>query len=143
MMDIVDIVASIITEDVNNFNDYFAAVAIPEHKRGRWLLGLSTADDGRRNRWCFPGGRLKPGETPEKAAVRECFEETGVKSQPIRKAFSRSDKKGVAFVYCHILGLHPQLKPNSEFTTLGLFTHKQMKSLKLYENVLELINRCY
>lgn len=30
-------------------------------------------------RWNLPGGSMKPGETPEQAAVRELFEETGIK----------------------------------------------------------------
>ncbi len=39
---------------------------------------------GQRNRspslgsWTFPGGRIKEGETPEEAATREVFEETGI-----------------------------------------------------------------
>ncbi len=31
----------------------------------------------RRKGWEMPGGKLEPGETPEKAAVRECLEESG------------------------------------------------------------------
>lgn len=29
--------------------------------------------------WCFPGGKLKPGELPEAGAVREFEEETGIR----------------------------------------------------------------
>lgn len=35
--------------------------------------GISQAGDP-----CFPGGRIEPGETPEKAAVRELGEELGI-----------------------------------------------------------------
>jgi 8-oxo-dGTP pyrophosphatase MutT (NUDIX family) len=30
-------------------------------------------------RWCLPGGSVERGEEPEKAAIRECWEETGHK----------------------------------------------------------------
>ena len=30
------------------------------------------------NRWCPPGGKVDNEETPDQAAIRECFEETGV-----------------------------------------------------------------
>ena len=30
-------------------------------------------------KWCPPGGKVDNNETPDEAAVRECFEETGVK----------------------------------------------------------------
>lgn len=32
-------------------------------------------------KWSIPGGRVKPGETPEQAVVREVMEETGVRGQ--------------------------------------------------------------
>ncbi len=31
------------------------------------------------SRWAFPGGKAEPGETPEQNAIRETYEETGVK----------------------------------------------------------------
>jgi 8-oxo-dGTP diphosphatase len=29
--------------------------------------------------WEFPGGKVRPGEAPEAAAVRECYEEAGLR----------------------------------------------------------------
>src|SRR5690625_2493434 len=48
-----------------------------------------TAVIARRNRggrleWCLPKGHLEGSETPAEAAVREIFEETGIKSQIVQ-----------------------------------------------------------
>ncbi|MBF0522021.1 MAG: NUDIX hydrolase [Candidatus Omnitrophica bacterium] len=37
-----------------------------------------------RDSWEIPGGGVKPGETPAKAIVRECYEETGVRCKNIK-----------------------------------------------------------
>ncbi len=39
-----------------------------------WLLGHATTLD----HWDLPKGKMDEGETPQQAAVRECFEETGL-----------------------------------------------------------------
>lgn len=54
------------------------AVVLDEGDGGRVLLGR-RADDGR---WALVGGIIDPGEQPADAAVRECFEETGVIAVP-------------------------------------------------------------
>lgn len=35
--------------------------------------------ENKSNGWCLPGGKLEPGETGIQGAVRETFEETGIK----------------------------------------------------------------
>ncbi len=56
------------------------AVAVVEHQ-GRYLIGLRPAGVALAGLWEFPGGKLEPGETPETAAERECWEETGLHVQ--------------------------------------------------------------
>jgi 8-oxo-dGTP pyrophosphatase MutT (NUDIX family) len=49
-------------------------------KSGRLLLG----EDAETGLWTFPGGAVDPNEHPADAAVRECFEETGLLVKPER-----------------------------------------------------------
>lgn len=121
--------------------EYTAAVGIVKC-RDKWLLGLSKASDDRCLMWCFPGGGIKPGETPERAAVREVREESGVKCKAKTGVIKDNRKKHVAFVLCTADSTSQnKIKPNSEFAALAFFTVKEMKGLKLYNNVLDLINR--
>ena len=53
------------------------AIAVVEHS-GRYLIGRRPDGVPLAGLWEFPGGKVKPGETPEQAAVRECREETGL-----------------------------------------------------------------
>lgn len=48
-------------------------------EEGRILL-IQRADN---QKWAMPGGALEVGETPAEGVVREAFEETGVKSEPL------------------------------------------------------------
>lgn len=53
------------------------AVAVVE-RDGMFLIGQRAEGTPLAGYWEFPGGKLKSGETPEVAAVRECLEETGL-----------------------------------------------------------------
>lgn len=46
--------------------------------RGRVILGRYAGDES----WTIPGGVIDPGEQPADAAVRECYEETGIVAVP-------------------------------------------------------------
>lgn len=121
--------------------EYKSAVAIVQD-RDRWLLGLAkNTHDDRNNKWVHPGGGIKRGETPEKAAVREAYEETGVRCKAVGEPFSSPKHKGVAFVHCRVRSHNPDLDNNHEFAALGFFTLREMRSLKLYHNVKSLIER--
>lgn len=128
----------LLTEGLDEFT---AAVGIVRC-HNKWLLGLSTADDDRGRTWVFPGGGIKSDETPEKAAVRETREETGVRCRSVSGPIRDKRKSFVAFVPCSTNTTEfKTLKPNHEFASLGFFTIKEMKGLKLYNNVLDLIAR--
>ena len=43
------------------------------------------------NKWLQPGGHIEDNETPEEAAVREVYEETGIKTTLIGQHFPRED----------------------------------------------------
>lgn len=43
------------------------------------------------NKWVQPGGHIEEDETPEEAALREAYEETGVKVKLIGERFPRED----------------------------------------------------
>ena len=45
---------------------------------GRVLLAQRPADKSMGGLWEFPGGKVEPGETPERAIIREAREELGI-----------------------------------------------------------------
>lgn len=120
--------------------DYKAIVGIVKCGN-KFLLGLAkNTHDDRNNRWLFPGGKIKRNETLKKAVEREVFEETGIKCTIAGEPFTISGKESVAFVLCKARP-NQEPNPNSEFTIVGFFTTKEMKGLKLYHNVMKLIDK--
>ncbi len=65
-------VQRIINDDVQRF--FCVTVYVVDRKK-RFLMLLNR----KLNKWVPPGGKVDRNETPDEAAVRECFEETGVK----------------------------------------------------------------
>lgn len=54
------------------------AIAVVRYK-GRVLVGQRPPGSHLEGLWEFPGGKVRPGEPPERAATRECQEETGLR----------------------------------------------------------------
>ena len=57
---------------------YDVAVALILNAEGEILVAQRREDQMLGGMWELPGGKIEPGETPVKAAVRECLEELGV-----------------------------------------------------------------
>jgi 8-oxo-dGTP diphosphatase len=57
-----------------------AAVALVDPD-GRVLLAQRPAGKSMAGLWEFPGGKIEPGETPERALIRELAEELGIDVQ--------------------------------------------------------------
>lgn len=62
---------------------------------GRFLMIQRSQQVRAPGKWCFPGGGIEPGETPEQAIVREFQEELGVNVAPEGKLWEwlRDDGK--------------------------------------------------
>jgi len=54
-------------------------------KDGKILLQLKNPGLFRRGKWSGPEGKILPGESPEQSAIREVFEETGLKAKNLKK----------------------------------------------------------
>lgn len=120
-----------------DLHDVKNAVAVVQHGN-EWLLGLSTARDHREHKWCFPGGKLRPGEDAVRAAEREAKEEAGVKCKATSSDYINPKDKKTVFIHCKSTGKTLD-EPNDEFVIFGWFTTRQMKGLKLHDNVLQVI----
>ena len=64
--------------------------------------------------WEFPGGKCEPGESPERAAACECFEETGIAIEvgPRRRTVAHRYPHGeVTLHYYDATPLDPHTRP--------------------------------
>ncbi|GAB4458171.1 MAG: NUDIX hydrolase [Anaerolineae bacterium] len=65
------------------FIDPKVSAAVMVVQKGKVLLVRRAMDPGRGS-WCFPGGFMEIGETPQATAIRECREESGLEVEITR-----------------------------------------------------------
>ena len=100
------------------------AIAVVEHA-GRLLVGTRQAGTSMAGKAEFPGGKVEPGETTSAAAVRECWEETGLRvevtrlRQQIRYHYSddqdRDSDTALQLFFFDCRPLDPQAEPKPPF----------------------------
>ncbi len=103
-------------------------------------------------KWTQPGGHIEENETPEEAAIREVYEETGLKITLLGEHFPREDDlirplgiqcnrkingdKHIDIIYVGIPNnLEASLKISSESTDIGWFTRKQLEEMPVFPDI--------
>jgi 8-oxo-dGTP pyrophosphatase MutT (NUDIX family) len=61
--------------------EFSAGVVLARRMRGRWWLAAVRPRGKPVGTWALPKGLIDPGEKPAETALREGFEETGVRSR--------------------------------------------------------------
>ncbi len=103
------------------------------------------------NRWVQPGGHIEDFETPEEAAVREAYEETGIKVRLLGKHFPREEdfirplgiqknrsKNGdvyVDIIYPAIPIHGTELKMNDESKNIQWFSRDELENIDVFEDI--------
>jgi 8-oxo-dGTP diphosphatase len=86
------------------------AIAVVAHN-GRYLIGLRPEGVPLAGYWEFPGGKVRPGESPSDAAVRECLEETGIRVRVLDEYPQSTHDYEHAAVCLHFFACEPLLSP--------------------------------
>lgn len=129
--------------------NHYCASAFVINPYDKKILLVKHADY---DKWLQPGGHIEPNETPEEAAVREVYEETGLKIKLLGERFPREDdfirplgvqcnrkKDGNRFIDI-IYSAVPnnpteQLKINEESIEVGWFSRNELERMPVFTDV--------
>jgi 8-oxo-dGTP diphosphatase len=82
-------------------------VAAIIERDGRILIGQRQPDQSHPLKWEFPGGKVEPGETPERALSRELEEELAIRNargtEITRYEFAYPGKNPILLIFYRVL----------------------------------------
>jgi len=101
-------------------------------------------------KWVQPGGHIEHDEFPEEAAIREAYEETGIKIKLLGERFPREEdfitpigvQKNRTNTGIHIDFLYPavpikeqELQISNESTNIGWFTREELEKINVFPDI--------
>ena len=128
---------------------HFCASAFVINPKDKKILLVKHADY---DKWLQPGGHIEEDETPEEAAIREVYEETGIKITLLGEHFPREDdlirplgvqcnrkENGNRFIDIIYAGIpnnvEVPLKKNDESIEIGWFSRNELDRLPIFPDV--------
>lgn len=102
------------------------------------------------DRWTQPGGHIEEGEIPEEAAVRETYEETGIKIKILGEHFpreedyirplgiqrNRSDNGTfIDIIYPAVPIRDMEPKMNEESSSIRWFSREELDNIHVFEDI--------
>ena len=128
---------------------HFCASAFVINPNDKKILLVKHSDY---DKWLQPGGHIEENETPEEAAIREVYEETGVKITLLGEHFPREDdlirplgvqcnrkENGNRFIDIIYAGIpnnvEVSLKKNDESIEIGWFSRNELDRLPIFPDV--------
>lgn len=89
-------------------------------------------------KWEFPGGSMEYGETFEETAIREIYEEFGIKIKPLKlistvnEILINQNQHWVAVgFFCKLIRGIPVIQEKDKCLEIGWFTLEEIKKMKL------------
>lgn len=115
-------------------------------KDNRYLL-IKEAAPKWEEKWFFPGGNVKDGESPEEGAVRETKEEAGCRvilNGIIYVRYYSSFFEGKLHVFYAATVVGDEIKTAEDKHSLSVkwFSYDELAKLPLRQNMMEIVN-CY
>ncbi|MBR3198685.1 MAG: NUDIX domain-containing protein [Bacilli bacterium] len=128
---------------------HYCASAFVINPENKTLLLVKHSDY---DKWVQPGGHIEDEENPEEAAIREVYEETGIKITLKGEHFPREDdlirplgiqcnrkKDGTRFIDIIYWGVpnnvDAELHKNNESIEIGWFTRAELDRLPIFPDV--------